>query len=595
MKYAVVVCALAVVSAPGHLARAGHYKNFEVSVYVVARDVQRMKDAAWLEAAWAKATDGLEVDKVYLETYREGVVPDQEALDAAKKFFASKGVRTAGGIATVLGGHPFVSLDYTDAKDRQKLKEVVELAARNFDEIILDDFFFSNTKSAADIKAKGKKSWTRYRLDLMAEVSRNLVLGPARKANPKVKVVIKYPNWYEHFPYCGYNLEVEPRIFDGVYTGTETRDGPHTDQHLQQYLGYDLMLYLENIKPGGNGGGWVDPYGWRDKERYGEQLWLTLFAKAREITLFQFGDLTRPMRAAPHSPTKTQATTSLPAYAGGVFATVDRFVGKLGNPTGVKVYKPFHSNGEDYLTDFLGMIGIPIEMTPTFPERAPTVLLTEAAKADPAIVDKIEKHLQRGSKVVITSGLLRALRGKGIENVAEVEVTDRKALVRTFDVGETTARADADILIPQIRYPTNDVWEVVTALVNGVGYPILLRCPYAASNLYVLTIPDDFADLYHLPPEVLGKVRAVIGGDLPARIEGPSQIALFVYDNDKLIVESFAAPGEKAVTARVFLGKRFTRLVDLLTGAQTTGTARGDGTIFDVTLPPASYAALAAE
>jgi hypothetical protein len=572
-----------------HSARAGNYRSFDVSVYVTARDVQRMKDAAWLEAQWAKVTDGLKVDKVYLETYREGVVPEQAALDAAKTFFAGKGVRTAGGIATVKKGGPaFISLSYTDPSDRRTLKEAVELAARNFDEIILDDFFFNNTKTAADIKARGRKSWTRFRLDLMAEASKDLVLGPARKVNPKVKVVIKYPNWYEHFPNCGYSLEVEPRIFDGVYTGTETRDGPHTDQHLQQYLGYDLMLYLENIKPGGNGGGWVDSYGWRDKERYGEQLWLTLFAKAREITLFQFNDIGKPMRGTPQ--------TSLGAYAGAVFATVDGFVGKLGNPIGVKVYKPFHSNGEDFLTDFLGMIGIPIEMTPSFPDHAPTVLLTEAAKLDPSIVDRMKKQLERGGTVVITSGLLRALRGKGIEEIAEVEATEQKALVRDFDVKrEGAARADTDILIPEIRYPTNDVWEVVTAPVKGIGYPVLLRCPYAAGNLYVLTVPDNFADLYHLPAEVLNKLRAVIGGDLPARIEGPSQVGLFVYDNDKLIVESFAAPGERPVAARVLLDKKLTRLVDLVTGKPTSGIPRGDKTVFELTLPPASYAALTAE
>ena len=578
----VVLCALAA------SARAGNYKSFDVAVYVTARDVQLMKNPAWLEAQWAKFTDGLKVDKVYLETYREGVVPEQEALDMAKRFFAAKGVRTAGGIATVKKGGPaFVSLSYTDPEDRKKLKEVVELAARNFDEIILDDFFFNNTKTAADIKAKGRKSWTRFRLDLMAEASRSLVLGPARKVNPKVKVVIKYPNWYEHFPYCGYNLEAEPRIFDGVYTGTETRDGPHTDQHLQQYLGYDLMLYLENIKPGGNGGGWVDPYGWRDKERYAEQLWLTLFAKAREITLFQFNDLGRPMRGTPRS---------LASYAGEVLTSVDGFVGKLGKPVGVKVYKPFHSNGEDFLTDFLGTAGIPVEMTPRFPDRAPTVLLTEAAKFDPSIVDQIRKQLDRGGAVVITSGLLRALHGKGIDEIAEVEVTEQKALVREFQVGhEPAVHADTDILIPEIRYPTNDVWEVVTAPVKGIAYPILLRCPYARGNLYVLTVPDNFADLYHLPQEVLNKLRAVIGGELPASIEGPSQVGLFVYDNDKLIVESFAAPGGRPVTARVLLDKKITRLVDMVTGKPIAGSPRGDKIVFELTLAPASYAALAAE
>lgn len=574
-------------------ASASGYKNFKVSVYVVAGDVQRMKDKAWLEEQWEKVTKGLHVDKVYLETYREEVRPDQEAIDSAKAFFKEKGVETAGGIATCFKGWPaFITLCYTDSEDRRKLKEVAEFTARNFDEIIMDDFLFYNTKYESDVKAKGKKSWTRFRLDIMAEVSKNILVGPAKRVNPRVKMVIKYPNWYEHFPNCGYNLEDEPKIFDGIYTGTETRDGPSTDQHLQQYLSYNLMLYLENIKPGGNGGGWVDPYGWRDKERYGEQLWLTLFAKAREITLFNFHDIQNSMRATPQSPAKGGLTT----YVGNVFEKVDSFVGKLGKPIGVKSYKPFHSSGEDFLNDFLGMAGIPVEMTPKFPSDAPMVLLTESAKFDPNLIEKLRKYLLEGKKAVITSGLLKELQGKGIEDIVEVECYDRKALVRDFNITHgPTFRADHDIIIPQVRYPTNDVWEVVTAPIQGVSYPILLRAPYAKTNLYVLTIPDNFADLYALPSGILDKIREIVASDLPVRLEGPSKVGLFVYDNNSFIVENFAVPGEKAVVARVVLENKFTQLVDLASGQRFSGTPRNGKQVFNLTLKPASYLALAVE
>ncbi|HVW58820.1 MAG TPA: hypothetical protein VHC48_02250, partial [Puia sp.] len=99
------------------------------------------------------------------------------------------------------------------------------------------------------------------RLDLMAEAAQSLIAGPAKAVNPSVKVVVKYPNWYEHFQGLGFNLEKEPRIFDGIYTGTETRDAVLFAQHLQPYLGYNIFRYFENIAPGRNGGGWVDPGG----------------------------------------------------------------------------------------------------------------------------------------------------------------------------------------------------------------------------------------------------------------------------------------------------------------------------------------------
>src|SRR5450759_919586 len=573
------------------VAKASGYKDFRVAVYARAYEVQQMKDPAWLESRWTTITNGLKVDKIYLETHRDGVIPDQETLNKVKELFKSKGVRTAAGIATVVNErNRFETFVYTNPEHRKKIQEIVEYTAKNFDEIIVDDFFFTSSKSDADIQAKGDKSWTRFRLDLMAEVSRNLLVGPARKVNPRVKMVIKYPNWYEHYQYSGYNLEDEPRIFDGVYTGTETRDPVHGNQHLQQYLGYGLVRYLENIKPGGNGGGWVDPGGWRDKERYGEQLWLTLFAKAPEIALFDFRQLLAPMRAGDGS-----AGLSIPRYAGSVFERVDGFIGKLGKPIGVKSYKPYHSSGEDFLHDYIGMLGIPMDIVPVFPTDAPTVFLTESANFDAGLLRKMKNQLMDGKKVVLTSGLLKALEGKGIEDIAELEVTGQKAVVREFPGRGGGVHSETGIVIPEIRYATNDAWEIVTTATKGTGYPMLLQASYAKGVLYVLTIPDNFGDLYNLPPEVLTQIRTVIAGDLPVRLEGSSQIGLFAYDNGKFIVENFAAPGGNTVAARAVVDKKFTKLVDVVSGQTINGQARGDKMVFELTLAPASYRVLSAE
>ena len=143
-------------------------------------------------------------------------------------------------------------------------------------------------------------------MDQLEEAAGTLILGPAKNVNPKVKVVIKYPNWYEHFQGLGFNLEKEPEIFDGVYTGTETRDAVLSEQHLQPYLGYNIFRYFENIAPGRNMGGWVDPFGMNYYDRYAEQLWITAFAKAPEITLFNFSQLSRPIQFSYRSPWQGQ-------------------------------------------------------------------------------------------------------------------------------------------------------------------------------------------------------------------------------------------------------------------------------------------------
>ena len=69
-----------------------------------------------------------------------------------------------------------------------------------------------------------------------------------------------------------------------------------TDQNLQEYESYEIMRYFDQVAPGRNGGGWVDTFDIRYVDRYSEQLWLTVFGKAREMTLFNYGAL---LEAAP--------------------------------------------------------------------------------------------------------------------------------------------------------------------------------------------------------------------------------------------------------------------------------------------------------
>jgi hypothetical protein len=278
------------------VAGGNNYKTFDVSLYSRVYETQQMKDPAWLESRWAAVSKYMKVDKIYLETHRDTVVVDQATLDQAKKFFQSKGVKVAGGITvTVSERNQFETFCYSNPENRALLQKVVEFTARNFDEFILDDFFFTDCKADSDIAAKGNRTWTQFRLAQMDEAARNLIVKPAKAVNPKVKIVIKYPNWYDHFQNLGFNLETEPKLFDGIYTGTETRD-PSGNQHLQQYHGYSVVRYFENLKPGGNGGGWVDQGGMNLPNRFEEQLWLTLFAKAPELTIFQIGAIYSPTR-----------------------------------------------------------------------------------------------------------------------------------------------------------------------------------------------------------------------------------------------------------------------------------------------------------
>jgi hypothetical protein len=203
-----------------------------------------------------------------------------------------------------------------------------------------------------------------------------------------------------------------------------------------------------------------------------------------------------------------------------------------------------------------------------------------------------------GKDVVITSGLLKELQGKGIEDIAELRYTDRKALVNEFTAGWGPAfQADKEILIPQINYLTNDSWEELSALDGTSGWPILHSARYANGTLYVLTIPDNFTDLYHFPVQALTKIKEILTGQFDVLVEAPGQVCLFLYDNNTFIVESFL---DETTPVIIVADKKYGRLTDLVSGEILSGTAREElsfrgmmlregKTTFGIDLKPHSY------
>ncbi|HTV81451.1 MAG TPA: hypothetical protein VME18_02280 [Acidobacteriaceae bacterium] len=622
-----MVCGLLAAFAGGSGVRAQQAappnRNFRVAVYIPVNIVERMaNDPAWLRSSWQQINRGVRIDKVYIETYRSrNIAPDAD-IDAVKKFFGGQGVQVAGGIAySDVDNGQFTSFCYTNPADRAYVKHVAELTARHFNEIILDDFFFNNTKEPSDIAAKGNESWSAFRLKQMDEVSRDLVTGPARAVNPKVKIIIKFPNWYPSFQENGYDLAVEPKIFSGIYTGTETRDPVITDQLLQQYESYEIIRYFDNVDPGRNGGGWVDTFSIRYIDRYPEQLWDTVLAKTPQIVLFEYTLLLRPAPAGNRAAWADLPTSfdynnlfgdkmpDFAAVAGKALDEIDPVIGKLGKPLGVAVYRPLNSTGEDFLPVYLGELGLPVEMYPQFPASAKTVVLTEAAQHDPQIMEKIKAHLMAGGNVVITSGLLHAMQAP-IAQICGLRDTGREMMPTeywgAYGAGNgANMGSSPPLMMPEIHFFTNDAWPLIRGTANGGGAPILLMDRYGRGVLYALTVPDNFSDLYSLPVGVLNSLRHYLGADLPVQLEGPSQVSLMEYDNGTFVVESFR---DAPVSIRVSVAGADRQIRNLVTNEMVTANAptattgfhhfapRGPRrSSFELTILPHSYEAFAVE
>lgn len=614
MKKAIILAiSLLLVTAMGF---AGNYKNFKASVYIMVQSVNQMGTVENWEKTWPEFSKNLKVDKVYLETFRDMVYVNDSAMKNAIKFFRSQGIEVAGGITYNAGGGNrmrWESFCYSNPKDLEIIKNVAETTAKYFDFFVLDDYYFTNCKCDLCIDAKGDKSWSEFRCELLDKVAKEQIVGAAHKVNPKCKVIVKYPNWYDHFQGLGFDLEKGPYTFDGVYTGTETRN-PAGEQHLQPYESFGIVRYFENIRPGHNFGGWVDTGSMAYFDMFSEQLWMTLFAKAPEITLFNFGGMSRPYWEMPRSwenqnPTLNMADLKSISKSRGVekptwgrvaeysYLQIDKLLGFLGNPSGIKAYKPFNSLGEDFLHNYMGMAGIPVEIVPQFPENAKLVLLTECAKKDPQIMSKVKNFLRKGGDVVITSGFFNAMQGKGIEDIVEMVYTDRKSEVDTIlvETRRIPAVAKTTIKIPQMTYYTNDSWEDISTLENGNGWPLMQQIAYSKGNMFVWVIPENFSHLYALPDLALNRIRNIVSKDVDVRIEGPAQVALFTYDNGTFAVESF---WNEPVTINL-VTKGSKGVTDLLSNEKLEGKNAPNGRMYgreteqvntvSVTIPPHSF------
>ncbi len=61
----------------------------------------------------------------------------------------------------------------------------------------------------------------------------------------------------------------------------------------------------------------------------------------------------------------------------------------------------------------------------------------------------------------------------------------------------------------------------------------------ARGHLFVLVVPENFAAFYDYPAAALNEIRRLLTTHLPVRLEAPSKVSLFAYDNGTFIVHNF--------------------------------------------------------
>ncbi|MBN2473290.1 MAG: hypothetical protein JXB62_01680 [Pirellulales bacterium] len=428
----------------GSLAR-GKQQIHRFSTLITA---QQVRDHLSTDEGIASAIDWCRrtgVTKVYIETFRDGYLARSETLENAKQRFLADGFEVAGCVTTTRVGKRSTGWDviscYTDPPTQQKLQSIFEYTAGLFDEIMIDDFWFTDCACPACEAARRSKtvtigqntypvageSWEDYRCELMVRLSRDRVLGAAKAVNPQARLIIKYPQWYDRFHERGYEVARETADFDRIWVGTETRD--YDNQRwggTPQYEAYFIMRWLGGIGGAKCGGGWYDPYG-TTEHTYVEQARQTVLAGARESLLFCYGSLL--------SQTGPKNVEALRREIPELFDVAEQVARR--QPIGVAAYKPPNSHPEDEprVFDFVGMMGLPLVPCHVFPADAPAAFFSVHALKDPELPVRLTEFVAAGKPVLLTDGLVRRLQGKVDLDAGNVRVLpvggDPKSLLKT--------------------------------------------------------------------------------------------------------------------------------------------------------------------
>ena len=131
---------------------------------------------------------------------------------------------------------------------------------------------------------------------------------------------------------------------------------------------------------------------------------------------------------------------------------------------------------------------------------------------------------------------------------------DARSTLLTFPHGRE------EITVPVAEFRNNATWALVKVGSGQESYGILLKDTYGKGQMYTLTVPDSFPDVYKLPMEVLTRLHAEFPvGDV--YLEAGPQTSLFMYDNDSFIVYPYVEWGAQPAMARIHVKGQVNALV----------------------------------
>ena len=547
-------------------------------------------------------------NKVYVEVWRGGRLSDVNVLKDVRDAFVDAGFEVATGLMPShghgLGGNSRWGGDncYSRTETRAALREAVEEGAALFDEFIIDDALTTQCTCHLCREAKGDRSWRQFRSDTLCDVSREDIVAAGKRVNPNIRMILKFPQWYDRLADFGYDTERQPPIYDATWIGTETRN-PDILSHgwVPQHEACFNYRWHNAAEPNMIGC-WFDSID-SDKTIYVEQAYQSVLGGGRDIALFCYSDELFHTRSGGHVDNLVTHTPALNRIA-------EELEGQ--EPVGIVTVRPHNPDpgADGYLFDVLGMIGFPLVPVAEWPEEPPkALLLTSHVASAPGLTGYVRKVVDASGTVFVTAGLLaamdedeefRRLAGYGRDGWSQRRnwrsgnyTVGGRQFVSTevdwrFDLRPETATALASVSGMTHRGPRYDVPIVTRQDHKAGGAVVVVNIHGIAAEDYSMAesinVPVPLPG-QNYPTPVLNVIQQEISRATGRAFLAPARVGYFPFSGGTVVLENFR---DETACAKLGGAPLPAGVKDLLGNAEVL---EGEGSV-TVRLPARSVAML---
>ena len=99
-------------------------------------------------------------------------------------------------------------------------------------------------------------------------------------------------------------------------------------------------------------------------------------------------------------------------------------------------------------------------------------------------------------------------------------------------------RSDDPILFEVLDYKTNATHSDITILAGEDNFPMMTEDNYGKGRLFILNVPENFADLYKLPKSVVRAFNKHLSMGQRVFVAAHPQVNFFAYDNNVYGIQS---------------------------------------------------------